>query len=59
MLGTTITNRAGCAAVTFGDVTTFSVTKLTVDPSFEEALHGLLTADGVEFVLEGSPLYED
>lgn len=59
MLGTAITNRAGCAVVTFGDVTTFSVTKLTADPSFEEALHGLFAADGVEFVLEGSPLYED
>ena len=59
VLGTAITNRASCAVVTVGETTTLSVTKMTVDPSFEEALYGLLLADGMAVDVEGSGAYED
>lgn len=59
VLGTAITNRASCAMVTFGDTLTFSVTKMTVDPSFEEKMYQLLCADGVAVKVEGSGLYEN
>lgn len=59
VLGTAITNRASCAAVTFGNTATFSITKMTADPSFEEAMHRLLTADGVAVRVEGSELCEN
>lgn len=59
VLGTGITNRAGCAMVTVGNVATLAISKRTVDPSFEEKLYELLTLDGVTMRLEGSELYED
>ncbi len=57
-LGTAITNRVACSMVTFADTTVLTVTKLTVDPSFEEKLLDLLEADGLNISLEGSALYE-
>ena len=59
VLGTAITNRASCALVTFGDTATLSITKMTADPTFEEHLYRLLTADGTTVRVEGSELYED
>ncbi len=59
VLGTAITNRASCAMVTFGNIATFSVTKMTVDPSFEETLYRLLCAEGIPVRVEGSGLYEN
>ncbi len=59
VLGTAITNRAGCAAVTFGDTTIFSITKLTADPTFEEKMYELLCRDGIKVTAEGSELYEN
>jgi hypothetical protein len=59
VLGAAVINRASCALVTFGSVTTLSVTKGTPDPSFEEKLYALLLADGVPSAVEGSALYED
>lgn len=59
ILGTAITNRAGCSVVTFNNVTTFSIAKMTVDPSFEEKMYDLLQADGVEVSVEGSGYYEN
>ncbi len=59
VLGTAITNRASCAAVTVNNTATFSVTKMTADPTFEEKMYELLTSDGIDAVVEGSCLYED
>ena len=59
VLGTASTNRAGCALVTACNVATFSITKMTVDPTFEEKMYDLLTADGIEISAEGSAIYED
>lgn len=58
ILGTSITNRAGCAVITVNDVTTFSINKLTVDPTFEEKMYELLTNAGLEIKVEGSDFYE-
>lgn len=52
-------NRAECAVVTFGDVLTFSVTKMTADPTFEETMYRLFTDEGLTVRVEGSPLYEN
>ncbi len=57
VLGTGTTHPLLCAMVTVGDVTTFSVTKRTADPSFEERMYELLTADGIDVMAEGSELY--
>lgn len=54
VLGTSLTNRAGCALVTCGGVATLSISKLTADPSFEEKLYALLRGDGVAVRVEGS-----
>jgi hypothetical protein len=58
VLGTAITNRAGCSMVTFGNTATLSIAKLTADPSFEETMFRLLSEDGVIPEVKGSPLYE-
>lgn len=59
VLGPEISNRASCAMVTFADMATFSITKMTVDPSFEEMMYRLLQADGVQVRVEGSAFYGD
>ena len=59
LLGSAVTNRAGCGMITFGDVSILSLTKLTSDPTFEEALVALLSQDGVNVRVEGSMPYED
>lgn len=59
VLGTAKTNRVGCAAVTVNGITTFSIAKMTKDPSFEETMYDLLCADGIRVVVEGSGLYAD
>lgn len=58
-LGTSFFNRASCAAVTVNDITTFSISKHTLDPSFEEKMYELLLEDGIEVSVEGSGFYED
>ena len=58
VLGTEITNRAACSIVTCGNVATLSVSKLTSDPSFEEAMYDLLHKDGLDPLVEGSDVYE-
>lgn len=58
VLGTAITNRAGCAMVTCNGVATFSITKMTADPTFEEKMYDLLSQDGITVNVEGSVLYE-
>ncbi len=57
VLGTAMTNRAECALVTVGNTATFSISKLTADPSFEEKMESLLRRDGVTLSLEGSGFY--
>lgn len=57
VLGSAITNRANCGAITVGDIATFSVTKMTADPTFEETIVKLLEKDGVTVRMEGSEVY--
>lgn len=59
VLGTATTNRAGCSMVTIGDVATFTVAKMTIDPTFEEKMYALLTNSGIAVTVEGSTLYEN
>lgn len=58
VLGTAITNRAGCTMVTCNGVATFSITKMTADPTFEEKMYELFCKDGIAVKAEGSVLYE-
>lgn len=57
VLGVSETNRAACSMVTFGNTATLSISKMTADPSFEEKLYKLLTAEGLAPDMEGSVLY--
>lgn len=59
ILGTAITNRAGCSVVTVNNTTTFSISKMTVDPTFEEKFYELLQKDNINVSVEGSGLYEN
>ena len=59
LLGTASTNRAECTLVTVGDAATFTVTKSTADPSFEEKMYELLKKDGIELSAEGIRYYEN
>ena len=56
-LGAQVTNRLVCAAITCGNTATFSISKMTADPAFEEKLYQLLTSDGIETEVEGSEYY--
>lgn len=56
-LGAPALNRLACAVVTFGGVTTFSITKMTPDPTFEEKMFKFLTEDGLDIRVEGSEYY--
>ena len=53
-LGAQVTNRLACAAITCAGVTTFSISKMTADPAFEEKMYQLLKDDGIEATVEGS-----
>ena len=56
-LGAQVTNRLACAVVTVGNVATFSISKMTADPAFEEKLYQLLTNDQIAVEVEGSEYY--
>jgi hypothetical protein len=56
-LGAQVTNRLACTAITCAGVATFSVSKMTLDPTFEEKMYQLLLADGIEATVEGSDYY--
>lgn len=58
VLGPEITNRVSCTMVSIKNTATFTITKMTVDPSFEEKMYDLLVADGIDVQVEGSGLYE-
>ena len=59
ILGQSLSNRVNCSLVTYGNITTLTITKMTTDPSFEENLYKFLDDDGINIDVEGSPLYED
>ncbi len=56
-LGAQVTNRLACTAITCAGVATFSISKMTLDPAFEEKMYQLLLADGIEIAVEGSEYY--
>lgn len=56
-LGAQMTNRLACTAITCGGVSTFSISKMTADPTFEEKMYQLLTDDGIAVEVEGSEYY--
>ena len=56
-LGAQQLNRLACAVVTFGNVTTFSISKMTADPTFEDRMYQFLTDDGITVEVEGSEFY--
>ena len=58
VLGPSVINKAACAMVTYGGTAVFSITKSTVDPSFEERILKVLAEDGLPVSVKGSPLYE-
>ena len=59
ILGSSNKNRATCSMITFGNVATLSVSKMTSDPTFEEKLYSLLVEDGITTFVDGSGLYEN
>lgn len=59
VLSTSFYNRASCSAITINNITTFSIAKHTLDPSFEEEMYRLLLNDGLAVLVEGSDIYED
>lgn len=56
-LGAQMTNRLACSVVSFGEVSTFSISKMTADPTFEEKMYRYLQEDGIEVRVEGSELF--
>ena len=58
ILGPSVINKAACAMVTFGNNSVFTITKTTVEPSFEKRIEKLLREDGIDVKISGSPLYE-
>lgn len=56
-LGAQDMNRLACSLVTCGKVSTFSISKMTQDPTFEEKMYALLMQDGINVTVEGSEFY--
>ena len=56
-LGAHMVNRLACTAITCNNVTTFSISKMTADPAFEERMYKLLSEDGIDVEVEGSEYY--
>ena len=56
-LGAQMTNRLACTAITCGNVSTFTISKMTADPTFEEKMYQLLLDDGIAVAVEGSEYY--
>ena len=59
VLGTAPNNRSIGGLVTYNNVTTLSISKMTKDPTFEEKLYELILKEGIELTMEGSGVYED
>ena len=56
-LGAQMTNRLACTIITCSGISTFSISKMTDDPTFEEKMYQLLTNDGITVEVEGSEYY--
>ncbi len=56
-LGNSSIHRTSCTLLTFGNTATFSISKNTTDPTFEERIYDLLREDGLEVKVERSPIY--
>ena len=56
-LGPQAPNRLACTAITANNVTTFSIVKITSDPTFENVMYKLLREDGIDVTVEGSEYY--
>lgn len=59
VLGTAPNNRAICGLVTYNNISTLSISKMTKDPTFEEKFYELLLSEGLEVEVEGSDVYEN
>ncbi len=57
-LNTSSVCRASCGLISYGNVSTLSITKLTKDPAFEKKIYELMKKDGLEIAAEGSEIYE-
>ena len=57
-LNTSTIARASCGVASFNNVTTISITKITIDPSFEDKMYSLLSKEGLDILVEGSELYD-
>ncbi len=58
ILGNALIQRTSCTLLTFNNIATFSISKNTTDPTFEEQLYRLLQKEGLDVQIERSPLYE-
>jgi NRPS condensation-like uncharacterized protein len=58
-LGAQELNRLATTLITFGGISTFSISKMTADPTFEETMYKLFMRDGIEIEVEGSDYYEN
>ena len=59
VLGTSVINRVSSAMITINNTTTFSITKKTLDPSYEETMYKILVNEGITVDVEGSDIYEN
>lgn len=59
VLGTLSHNRIALSAASYNNVTVLTITKNTIDPSFEERLYQLLEKDGLVVRVEGSEICEN
>ncbi|MEG2116586.1 MAG: hypothetical protein RRZ69_02755 [Clostridia bacterium] len=58
-LGTAMTNKATMAMITCNNVAVVSITKMTKDDTFENALYNILESDGMKVLVKGSESYEN
>ena len=56
-LGAQELNRLATTLITFGGISTFSISKMTADPTFEETMYKLFLRDGIDVQVEGSDYY--
>lgn len=58
VLGTCAVSRASCAVCSYGGKTVFSISKSTLDPSFEESMIRTAAELGLKTEISGSPVYD-
>ena len=59
VLGTAPNNRSIGGLISYNNITTLSISKMTKDPTFEEKLYELIVNEDIELEMEGSGVYED